>query len=214
MGEWLPYIVMGIPLTLAIWVLSFGLGTVMALGLAVVRTRRTPVLNQFAIAFIEFFRITPPLLHVIWVYYAFPMAFGIRLSGFSVAVIALSGSTAALMAEVFRSGLQSVPHGQSWAAKVLGLNSAQALRYVILPQTLRLIMPPTVGIMVIALKETSLAAIIAVPEMMHRAQVISAQTFKPLEVLTLVAFLYFVLTYPLILYAGRLERRVAAAYAR
>ena len=206
------FLLVGVPLTLGITLGSFVAGTVVSLPMAVIRLARTPVLNQLTFAWIEFFRTTPPLVHVIWAYYVFPIIFDMRLSAVTVVVAALAANTSAQMAEIFRAGIQSIPKGQGEAATVLGLTPWQRLRYVILPQAVRLIMAPSANTLVSLLKDSSLAAIIAVPELMNRGQILSIDTFRPLEVLTLVAILYFVLTYPLALAASALERRSRAAF--
>ncbi len=127
-------------------------------------------------------------------------------------IVALAANTSAQMAEIFRAGIQSIPRGQSEAATVLGLSPWQKLWYVVLPQAVRLIMAPSANTLVSLLKDSSLAAIIAVPELMNRGQLLSTDTFRPLEVLTLVAILYFILTYPFALAAAALERRSREAF--
>ena len=208
----IPFLLIGVPLTLGITFSAFLLGTVVSLPMAVIRLARTPVIDQLTFAWIEFFRTTPPLVHIIWAYYVFPIVFDMRLSAATVVIAALAANTSAQMAEIFRAGIQSIPKGQSEAATVLGLTPWQRLRSVILPQAVRLIMAPSANTLVSLLKDSSLAAIIAVPELMNRGQILSIDTFRPLEVLTLVAILYFVLTYPLALAAAALEQRSRAAF--
>jgi len=208
----IPFLLVGVPMTVGITVGAFLLGVALGLPMAVVRLARTPVLDQVTVAWIEFFRTTPPLVHIVWIYYVFPVAFGLRLSAVVVVVVALAANASAQMAEIFRAGIQSIPKGQREAASVLGLNAWQRLWYVVLPQALRLIMAPSANALVSLLKDSSLAAIIAVPELMNRGQLLSTSNFRPLEVLTLVAVLYFVLTYPLALAAAALERRSKAAF--
>jgi polar amino acid transport system permease protein len=151
-------------------------------------------------------------MHVVWVYYALPVVADIRISAFTAIAGALACSTSAQMAEIFRAGLLSVPRGQSDAARVLGLSPWQRLRWVVLPQTLRLILAPSCNTLVSLLKQSSLAAVIAVPEIMNRGWILASETFRPIEVLTLVALIYFVLTWPLVLLAAALERRSGLAF--
>lgn len=209
----LPYLLLGVPLTLGITVLAYGAGTVLALPIAVVRIARVPVLNPIVVAWVEFFRTTPPLVHIVWGYYVLPLLVGWKLSAFTVVSGALAASTSAIMGEIFRGGIQSISKGQWAAARVLGLSSSQALWWVILPQTLRVILPPSCNTLVSLLKQSSLAAIIAVPEIMNRGQILAADNFRPLEVLTLVAILYFVLTYPLVLLVAALEKRSRVGFS-
>lgn len=208
----LPFLLLGIPMTLGLTIGSFLLGVVIALPMALARIGRTPVVNQLTVGWIEFFRTTPPLVHIFWVYYVLPLLLDVRLSAVTVVIAALAANTSAQMAEIFRGGIQAIPRGQREAATVLGLGPFQRLRSIILPQTVRLIMAPSANTAVSLLKESSLAAIIAVPELMGRGYLISTHTFRPLEVLTLVAIVYFALTYPLALAASALERRSRAAF--
>jgi polar amino acid transport system permease protein len=208
----LPFLLLGIPLTLAITAGAFLLGTVAALPMAVIRLARVPLAAPAVVVWIEFFRTTPPLIHIVWAYYVLPVLFGLRLSALAVVILALAANASAQMAEIFRAGLQAVPRGQSEAGMVLGLNAWQRLFDVVLPQAVRLIMAPTANATVSLLKDSSLAALIAVPELMNRGQILATQNFRPLEVLTLVAVLYFVMTWPLALFAGALERRSRVAF--
>jgi polar amino acid transport system permease protein len=208
----LPRLLLGVPLTLGITSVAFAAGTVAALPIALARMARLPVLGSLAVAWLEFFRTTPPLMHVVWAYYALPVIADVRLSAFTVIAGALACSTSAQMAEIFRAGLLAVPRGQSDAARVLGLSSGQRLWWVVLPQTLRLILAPSCNTLVSLLKQSSLAAVIAIPEIMNRGWILASETFRPLEVLTLVALIYFVLTWPLVLLAAVLERQRSLAF--
>lgn len=204
----MPALLAGIPYTLAIAAVAFVIGTALGLLIAIVRLARVPVLNAVSVAWVEFFRTTPPLVHIVWVYYALPELIDVRLSDFTAVAGALAASKSAVMAEIFRGGILAVPQGQWQAAKVLGLGRWQTMRHIILPQTLRLILAPSTNSLVSLMKETSLAAFIALPELMHRGQSLAIETFRPVEVLTVVAFLYFVVTYPVAMLAVALEKRV------
>jgi polar amino acid transport system permease protein len=208
----LPRLILGVPLTLGITAVGFAAGTAAALPIAVARVAAVPVLGPLALGWIEFFRTTPPLMHIVWAYYALPVIADIRLSAFTVIAGALACSTSAQMAEIFRGGLLAVPRGQSDAARVLGLSAWQRLWWVVLPQTLRLILAPSCNALVSLLKQSSLAAVIAVPEIMNRGWILASETFRPIEVLTLVALVYFVLTWPLVLLAAALERHTSLAF--
>src|SRR4051794_20163959 len=108
----LPLLLLGVPLTLGITVVAFVVGTVAALPIAVVRISKIPVVGTVALGWVEFFRTTPPLMHIAWAYYALPVLAGIRLDAFPVVAGALACSTSAQMAEIFRAGLMAVPRGQ------------------------------------------------------------------------------------------------------
>ena len=208
----LPVLLLGIPLTLGLTAVAFVVGTVAALPIALARLRRIPVVSRVALAWIEFFRTTPPLVHIVWAYYALPVIADIRLDAFSVVAGALACSTSAQMAETFRGGILAVPRGQWDASQVLGLSPWQRLWWIVLPQTLRLILAPSCNTLVSLLKQSSLAAVIALPEIMNRGWTLASANFRPIEVLTLVALIYFVLTWPLVLLAAALERRSSLAF--
>ncbi len=207
-----PVLLLGVPLTLALTLAAFAVGTVAALPIAMARIARVPGLSQVALGWIEFFRTTPPLMHIVWAYYALPVVAGIKLDAFTVVAGALACSTSAQMAEIFRGGILAVPRGQWDASQVLGLAPWQRLWWVVLPQTLRLILAPSCNTLVSLLKQSSLAAVIAMPEIMNRGWILASETFRPIEVLTLVAFIYFVLTWPLVLLAAALERQSSLAF--
>jgi len=207
-----PVLLLGVPLTIGLTVVAFAVGTVAALPIAVARIARVPGVSQVALGWIEFFRTTPPLMHIVWAYYALPVLVGIKLDAFTVVAGALACSTSAQMAEIFRGGMLAVPRGQWDAGQVLGLSSWQRLWWVVLPQTLRLILAPSCNTLVSLLKQSSLAAVIAMPEIMNRGWILASETFRPIEVLTLVAFIYFVLTWPLVLLAAALERQSSLAF--
>jgi polar amino acid transport system permease protein len=207
-----PMLLLGVPLTLGITVVAFVAGTLTALPIAIVRIASPRLVGRIALAWVEFFRTTPPLMHIAWAYYALPVIAGVSLDAFTVVAGALACSASAQMSEILRGGILAVPRGQWDASQVLGLGRWQRLRWVVLPQTLRLVMAPSCNALVSLLKQSSLAAVIAVPEIMSRGWVLASQTFRPIEVLTLVALIYFGLTWPLVLLAGALERRSSLAF--
>jgi His/Glu/Gln/Arg/opine family amino acid ABC transporter permease subunit len=207
-----PALLLGVPLTIGITVVAFAVGTIAALPIAVTRIAKVPFVATLSLAWIEFFRTTPPLMHIVWAYYALPVIADIKLDAFTVVAGALACSTSAQMAEIFRGGITAVPRGQSDAAQVLGLTSFQRLWWVVLPQTLRLILAPSCNTLVSLVKQSSLAAVIAMPEIMNRGWILASETFRPLEILTFVALIYFVLTWPLVLLSANLERRSSLAF--
>jgi His/Glu/Gln/Arg/opine family amino acid ABC transporter permease subunit len=207
----LPGLLAGIPLTFWIALCSFALGSLAAVPLAALRLSPVRVATPVAVAWIELFRTTPPLVHIIWAYYVLP-SLGITLSALTAVIAALGAGMSAQMAEIFRGALQAVPRAQDDSAIVLGLNPVHRYCDVILPQALRFIMAPACNSFAGVMKDSSLAAVIAVPELMNRAQIASVEDFRPLEVLTFVAVVYFVLIYPFIIAAGILERRSRVGY--
>ncbi len=208
----IPYLLLGIPLTLAITAVAFVVGILIALPIAMVRSAAVPVISPAVRLLVDFFRTTPPLVHIVWAYYALPVIADIKLDAFTVVAGALACSAAAQMSEIFRGAIVAVPRGQWDAGQVIGLSYGQRLWWVILPQSLRLIYAPACNALVSLLKQSSLAAVIALPEIMNRGWLLAAQNFRPIEVLTAIAIMYFALTWPLVLLAGYLERRSGLAF--
>jgi len=191
---------------------AFIAAILLALPIAAARSAGVQVLSPLMRLIVDFFRTTPPLMHIVWAYYALPVLTEIRLDAFTVVAGALACSCAAQMSEIFRGAILAVPRGQWDAARVIGLTYPQRLWWVILPQSLRLIYAPACNALVSLLKQSSLAAVIALPEVMNRGWVLAAQNFRPIEVLTTIALIYFVLTWPLVLLASALERRSGLAF--
>ena len=208
----IPYLLLGIPLTLALTAVAFAAGIVLGLPIAILRNARVPVLGLAARLIVDFIRTTPPLMHIVWAYYALPVLADIKLEAFTVVAGALACSSGAQMSEIFRGAITAVPRGQWDAGQVIGLSYVQRLWWVILPQSLRLVYAPTCNALVSLLKQSSLAAVIALPEVMNRGWLLAAQNFRPIEVLTTIALIYFVLTWPLVLLASHLERRSSLAF--
>ena len=208
----IPYLLLGIPLTLALTAVAFVAAVLLALPIAVIRSAAVPVLSPLVRLVVDFFRTTPPLMHIVWAYYALPVIADIKLDAFTVVAGALACSAAAQMSEIFRGAIVAVPRGQWDAGQVIGLSYGQRLWWVILPQSLRLIYAPACNALVSLLKQSSLAAVIALPEIMNRGWVLAAQNFRPIEVLTTIAVIYFILTWPLVLFASYLERRSGLAF--
>jgi His/Glu/Gln/Arg/opine family amino acid ABC transporter permease subunit len=210
---YLPQIIGGVGITLFLATSAMVLGCLMGLVLALVRFFEIRFANAFAIGFIEFFLLTPPLIHIFWAYYVLPVVTGWRIDPITVCALALSLSVAAHMAEVFRSGLQAIPKGQHSACHVLGLSAWDRYTKVIFPQTAQVTLGPSTNVLVTLVKDTSLASIIGLGELLHRGEVIAAAKFNFLEILTLVGLIYAAVNYPLILIARRFEARALKAYA-
>src|SRR5580698_1990973 len=161
------------------------------------------------IAFVEVFRCTPLLVQIVWVYYALPVVLGIQIPATVAAVMTLSCYTAAFYAEIFRGGIMSIERGQWDAARALGLRPWVMMRRVILPQAVRRMIPPFVNQSITQLKNTSLVSTIAVPDLLYNGTMITADTYRPLEVYTVVAVIYFILLFPSTLLAQAYERKLA-----
>ena len=196
---------LGLGWTIAYTIGTIILGTLIGLIVGMLRLRRIPVIDWLLIAYIELFRCTPLLVQIIWFYYAFPVVIGVNIPAHVAAVSVLSLYGGAFYAEIVRGSIESVPVGQWDAAKALGFRGWRLMRLVILPQALKPMMP-YVNQSVTQLKNTSLVSIIAVPDLVYNATLINADTYRPLEVYTIVALIYFAILFPSTLVARRLER--------
>jgi polar amino acid transport system permease protein len=197
---------LGLGWTMAYTIGTILLGTLIGLAVGILRLGRLPVIDWLLIAYIELFRCTPLLVQIIWFYYAFPVVIGVNIPAHVAAVTVLSLYGGAFYAEIVRGSIESVHRGQWDAAQALGLSPVRVLRLVILPRALKPMLAPYVNQSVTQLKNTSLVSIIAVPDLVYNATLINAETYRPLEVYTIVALIYFAILFPATLVARRLER--------
>jgi len=202
-----PDLLVGAKVTLQITILSLLIGTVVGLALALARISRLWFISWPAYAYIEFFRTTPPLVQIVWFYFVIPVLIGYELNSFQAASLALGLNIAAFLAEIFRSGIQGIDITQKDASLVLGLSRVEMYRFVILPQAMRIVLPPTATTVMLLIKGTALASAVGTMELMRVGQLISIETFRPMEVISLVAVAYFIVTYPIAIGARYLERR-------
>ncbi len=188
------------------------LGLAVGLVLALMRLSSARPLAWPAIAIIEFFRNTPPLVHFFWFFYALPILIGVSLSPFFAALLALSIQSGAFFAEVYRGGIVSIERGQWEAGRAIGMPYATLMRRIILPQAIRRMVPPFVERAFELTKTTALAATVAYSELLYRAMTLTSQTFRPLEIYTAVAVLYFVVLFAASLAIRRVEVRLQQAH--
>lgn len=206
--DYLPDLLAGAQVTLAMTGLALVIGSVVGLALALARISGFRILSWPAYGYIEFFRTTPPLVQIIWFYFVLPVLIGVELDSFTAASAALGLNIAAFLGEIFRSGIQGIDVTQRDAANVLGLSRVDMYRYVVLPQAVRIVLPPTTTTVMLLLKSTTLASAIGALELTRVGQLVSLETFRPMEVWTSIAIIYFVMTYPIALTARYLERRM------
>jgi len=166
------------------------------------------VLGAITRVYIEVVRGTPALLLICIVYFALPSA-GINLPQFTAAAVSLAACYAAYIAEVFRSAVESIPKGQTEAAFSLGMSRMQSLRYVILPQTFRRILPPLANEFAALIKDTSLVAFISMEDLLYRSKMVSASTFDYLSPLLGAAMIYLAMTLPIMQWSRSLERKAS-----
>jgi len=206
--KWIPFILTGVPVTLFLAVTSIFFATILAALGALGRISRNPYLNGIASFYVSFFRGTPLLLQILFIYLALPQA-GIVLPAIPTAIVALSLNYGSYMTEVFRSGIEAVPHGQTEAAESLGMTSRTTFRRIVAPQAFRIVTPAVGNDFVAMIKDSSLASVVGVQELLWRAQTAGRPTFQSMQTLLVAAFIYWVMTILFSLVQGRLERRMA-----
>jgi len=207
----LPFLMSGLQATLTISALTLVLSLFGGLLIAALDMSRHWPLRAIGLTVGEIIRNTPILVQLLWAYYVLPIVFGINLSAYAALVIGLSVYSSAFIGEVYRAGIQAVPAGHREAAKVLGLSSLQAFRRIVLPQAVRMTLPPLAANFVQLIKYSSLGAVISVSEITRRGMELSSSTFRPLEIFTFIAVVYFFICWPLAmairLWESRLARR-------
>ncbi|MBV2181478.1 MAG: amino acid ABC transporter permease [Castellaniella sp.] len=207
------YIVQATQWTVLLSLVAFIGGGLVGLAAALARTGTNRIVRAISVGFIQLFRGTPLLLQLFLVFFGAPVI-GLEVDPWVAAAVALALNAGAFLGEIWRGCIEAVPRGQWEAAGALGLKYRYLLRDVILPQALKIAVPPTVGYLVQVIKGTSLAAIIGFTELTRAGQIVNNATFEPMMVFSIVAALYFLLCWPLSLLAGRMERRLAASQAR
>jgi polar amino acid transport system permease protein len=199
----------GLAGTVKIALISIVAGVVVGAILASMRLSAKSWLRVPAAAFVEFYRNTPPIVHFFWFFYALPIVIGLNLDPYAAAVLALSTQSGAFYAEVFRGGIVSVERGQWEGARALGMTHAAALRRVIVPQALRRMIAPFIERSFELTKTTALASTLAYAELLYQAQQVNSITYRPMEVYTTIAVMYFALLFTTSTLARIAERRLA-----
>jgi polar amino acid transport system permease protein len=207
----LPVLFRGLIVTIQLWLPSIACGLAVGLLLALCRLSKSAVLRVPSLVYIEIFRDTPVLIQLIWFFYAFPIVIGVQLSPFVAALLGLGLNTSAYSAEIFRGGIESIAQGQWEGAKALGMRPSAVLRRIILPQVFKRMLPAFTNRAIEVAKMSSLASVLSVHELMYQGRLLNSTYYRPLEILTTVAFIYFVLIYPGSYLSARLERRLAGA---
>jgi polar amino acid transport system permease protein len=208
----LPQLIDGFILVLELLVLSLVFAFIVGLFVSLLRLSRFRLLRWIAGSYVDFFRSMPLLMVLVYIYYGLATVganVGWRfliLDRLPAAVLGLTLTYGAYSAEIFRAGIQSVPHGQMEAARSLGMTYPQAMRHVVLPQTFKLVIPPLTNELIAMIKDTALASVITLPELLFTAREITGRiaNSSPLAAASVV---YLVFTLPLIRLASRLERR-------
>ena len=203
--NWQVFLV-GLKGTVVIFLVTVVLGLLGGLLVGVARYSKNRWLRWPATAFVEVFRNTPVLVQIIWFYYAFPILTGIHVNPFLAAVLGISLNTMAFSAEIYRAGIQSIEPGQWEAGKALGMTYSQTLRRIILPVSIKRILPALTNRGIEVFKMSTLASVVAYVETLNQAKLIADLNYNPIESYTVVALLFFIVLYPVVQATYVLER--------
>lgn len=198
--------------TMALSLVAFAGGGTVGLVLLIARLAPSRPARILVDGYVEVFQGTPLLIQLFLAYFGVAL-FGISTSAWTAATLALTLYTSAFLAEIWRGCVDAVPRGQWEAGWSLALSFGELLRYVVLPQALRIAVPPTVGFLVQVIKGTALASVIGFVELTKAGTMITNATFRPFVVYACVGLIYFALCYPISLFARHLERKLDAARA-
>ncbi len=204
-GAW-PELLKGLLVTLQLAVISAIFAVLIGLVVAVLRSLGSRTLNIFLIAYLDIFRSIPMIVLMVVIYYALPYL-GIALPSIPATIAALALGYGAYAAETFRAGIESVHYGQTEAARALGLTRLQNMRLVILPQAIRVVIPPLTGVMIALLKDTAVASVVAAPELLKRAREVYVGKANP-TALVMAAIIYLIILFPLARLSNLLEARL------
>lgn len=195
--------------TLKVTAAALALGLPLGLTVALLRLSRARAVSLPAGVFVEFFRSTPPLVQLFWCFFALPILIGVRIDSFQAAVMTLSLQSSAFFAEVFRGGIVSVERGQWEAARAVGMTYSQLMRRVVLPQAVKRMIPAFLERAIELMKTTTLVATVAYADLLFEASDIAQKTFRPLEVFTAAAAIYFIVIFAASRVVQVSERRLA-----
>lgn len=193
-------------MTGAVTVGALAMGLALGLTLGMMRLSRHVWLRWPAVGYIELFRSTPVLVQLVWIYYALPVLSGVQMGNVTTLIVGLGLHSAAYFAEIFRAGILSIDRGQMDAAKAIGMRYFQAMRRIILPPAIRRMIPPFINEFATLMKLTTLGTVIGVAELLHESENLINNTFRPLEVYTVLALAFAVIIYPFIYLSQYVEK--------
>jgi polar amino acid transport system permease protein len=202
-----PLLIAGACITVEITALTVFFGMVIGICVSLIRMSDFKILRWMGNVYVDFIRGTPLLIQIFLVYFALPSIIGHRVDAYFAAISACSINSGAYMAEVFRGGIQSIDIGQMEAGRSLGMTWWQTMRYIILPQAFKRIIPPLGNEFIAMLKDSSLVSVIGFEELTRRGQLIIARTYASFEIWMAVAIIYLILTFTVARLTGLLERK-------
>ena len=202
-----PLLLVGAGVTIKITALSVALGVIIGLFVGIARISRIKILRVLSAVYVDFFRGTPLLVQIFLVYFALPVITGQRVDPFVAAIGSCGINSGAYVAEIFRAGIQSIDKGQMEAGRSLGMTWVQTMRYIIVPQAFKRVIPPLGNEFIALLKDSSLVSVIGFEELTRRGQLIIAKTYGSLEIWLSVAVIYLAMTLTISRFVAYLERR-------
>ena len=205
------YLLLAARWTLALTGLAFFGGALVGLSIALLRVSHVAALRAIGVGYVYLVQGVPLLAWLFVFFFGIPILAGVRISAWIAAMAAFSIYAGAFLGEIWRGCLEAVPRQQWEAGAALGLSFAEQLRYVIVPQAVRVAIPPTVGFLVQLIKNTSLGAVIGFVELTREGQITNAATYRPFAVYMVVAAIYFAMCFPLTRLSRRLERGLRVA---
>jgi His/Glu/Gln/Arg/opine family amino acid ABC transporter permease subunit len=208
--EWVPQFLWASLQTLQLTLAAFVLAVLIGIAVALLRRTRVAPIRWAMVAFVEVGRGTPALVILFLIYFALPdLLPALSLDSFTAAALGLGLQGGAVLSEIFRAGIDAIDRGQREAGISLGLTPGQTMVDVVAPQAIRVVLPPVGNYAIGLLKDTSIASIIAAPDLMLRAKDLASSSFLPMQVYVLVAVFYFAMSYPMSLLVGQLELKWA-----
>lgn len=214
LGEYLPYFIDGTKTTVGLSAITLVFGFVLGVIVCLLKISKSKILRFISSSYIEFLRCTPLLIQIFIIYMGLP-ALGINIPRigsippeFVAAIFALSINSSAYIAEILRSGIQSVDKGQMEAARSLGFNYFSSMRYIIIPQGLKNSLPSLVNEFISLIKESAIVSVIGIPDLMYKTDIVKGVTFLAFEPLIVAALIYFILTFSLSKLVGLLEYKL------
>jgi polar amino acid transport system permease protein len=205
---YLDVLLAGLLTTIEFTLICIVLGSLLGFAISLMRVGRTRPLRIVSTAYVEFFRGTPVLVQLFWIFFCLPIVLGVEIGNFTSSVIALTLFMAAISSESFRAALLAIPSDHTDAGVALGLSPYQRVRHIVFPQAVRLAIPTLLSNSVSLFKESSLVSAVGMSDLMYVGQNISNISARPIELLTTVALLYFAIAFPLTRAVAHLETRM------
>jgi polar amino acid transport system permease protein len=203
----LPVLLSGLRVTIIATFIVMALGLVAGLPVALARISSNRLLRLTSTVYVQVLRGTPVLLQLFVLYYVLPFA-GIKLAPWTAGIVGMSAAYAAYLSEIYRAGIQAVDRGQTEAALSIGMSRVQVMRLVVLPQAIRIIIPPIGNTFIGLFKDTSLLSILTIRELMFEGQLLAATNFRYVTIFSVIAVLYLAVCWPCAAIIERLERRL------